>query len=241
MTWLRSLIFNACFFALTGVLAVASVPLLLVDRHGLRRMGIFWARATLLLLRVVVGARLEVRGGQLFGGRVVAAKHQSAIDTMLFYLLASDPAYVMKAELMAVPIYGRLSRHQKMIVVDRKGGASALKRMMRDAQDAVDAGRQIVIFPQGTRTAPGADASAVPYQPGVAALYQALKLPVTPVALNSGIVWGRRSFAKRSGTIIVEILPDIPAGLPRAEFMRTLEAAIEGATSRLEAEGTRGG
>lgn len=237
MTWLRSLVFNACFFALTGVLAIASIPLLFVGRHGLRRMGVFWARSTLLLLRVIVGARLEVRGATLEGGKVVAAKHQSALDTMLFYLLASDPAYVMKEELMAIPIYGRLSRHQNMIVVDRKGGGTALKRMMRDSQAAVDAGRQIVIFPQGTRTAPGTDTTAVPYQPGIAALYQALKLPVTPVALNSGIVWGRRSFSKRSGTIIVEILPEIPAGLARAEFMRRLEADIESATRRLEAEG----
>lgn len=237
MIWLRSLIFNACFFALTGALAIVSVPLLLVGRHGLRRMGVVWARSTLLLLRVIVGARLEVRGPRLVGGRLIAAKHQSALDTMLFYLVADDPAYVMKEELMAIPIYGRLSRHQDMIVVDRKGGAGALKKMMRDSQSAVDAGRQIVIFPQGTRTAPGTDTAAAPYQPGIAALYQALKLPVTPVALNSGIVWGRRSFSKRSGTIIVEILPEIPAGLARAEFMRRLEADIETATRRLETGG----
>lgn len=237
MTWIRSLLFNTCFFALTGVLAVASVPLLFVDRHGLRRMGIFWARSTLVLLRVFVDARLEVRGALPPGGRLVAAKHQSAIDTMLFYLLAADPAYVMKEELLAVPIYGRLSRHQRMIVVDRKGGATALKRMLRESQDALADGRQIVIFPQGTRTAPGTPVDKAPYQPGVAALYQGTKTAVTPVALNSGIVWGRRSFSKRRGTIIVEILPEIPPGLPRAEFMRALEDAIETATRRLEAEG----
>lgn len=239
MTALRSLLFNLCFFALTGALAIASVPLLLADRHALRRMGAFWARATLFLLRIIVGARLELRGAPLAGGRIVAAKHQSALDTMLFYLLADDPAYVMKEELMAIPIYGRLSRHQRMIVVDRKGGGAALKRMLRESETAIAEGRQIVIFPQGTRTAPGVDATAAPYQPGIAALYQSLKRPVTPVALNSGIVWGRRAFNKRPGTIVVEILPEIPPGLARSAFMATLEDAIETTTRRLEAEASR--
>ncbi|MBM3526209.1 MAG: 1-acyl-sn-glycerol-3-phosphate acyltransferase, partial [Alphaproteobacteria bacterium] len=143
-------------------------------------------------------------------------------------------------ELMAIPIYGRLSRHQRMIVVDRKGGGTALKRMLRESETAIADGRQIVIFPQGTRTAPGVDTGSVPYQSGIAALYQSLKRPVTPVALNSGIVWGRRAFNKRPGTIVVEILPEIPPGLTRAAFMATLEDAIETTTRRLEAEGSRG-
>lgn len=236
MTMLRSLLFNIGFFAWTILLVLAGVPMLFVNRHGIRRLGMAWASGTLWLLRVVIGARFEVRGPHLAGPRLIAAKHQSALDTMIFYLLAADPVYVMKNELVRIPIFGRLARHQQMIIVDRKAGAAAMKQLLTEANRARDDGRQIVIFPQGTRTAPGVTSDQAPYQPGIAGLYHALKVPVTPIALNSGLVWGRRSFAKFPGTIVVEILPEIPVGLPRAAFMRALEATIEPATKRLEAE-----
>ena len=233
---LRSALFNLAFFGWTILLLLAGLPLLLVPRRAIHSLGALWARGTLLLLRVLVGARLEVRGALAPGARLVAAKHQSALDTMLFYLLAHDVAYVMKKELAAIPIYGLFARHQRMILVDRKAGASALKKLVADAAAARDEGRQIVIFPQGTRTPPGAPASAYPYQPGIVALQHALRTPTTPVAINSGLVWGRRSFVKRPGCIVVEFLPEIPAGLQRAEFMRRLEESIEAATARLERE-----
>jgi 1-acyl-sn-glycerol-3-phosphate acyltransferase len=236
MTLLRSLLFNAAFFAWTIYLLIAGLPLLARDRAELGGVAQRWARGVLWLLERIVGARVEIRGPRLSGPRLVAAKHQSALDTMIFFLMAEDPAYVMKKELAAIPVYGRFARHQGMIFVDRQAGAAALKRMVADARAACAANRQIVIFPQGTRTAPGAPAAEMPYQPGIAALQQALAMPTTPVALNSGLVWGRRSFLKRPGTIVVEILPDIPAGLKRAEFMRRLEDTIETATQRLEAE-----
>ena len=236
MILLRSALFNLAFFGWTILLLLAGLPLLLVPRRAIHSLGALWARGTLLLLRVLVGARLEVRGALAPGARLVAAKHQSALDTMLFYLLAHDVAYVMKKELAAIPIYGLFARHQRMILVDRKAGASALKKLVADAAAARDEGRQIVIFPQGTRTPPGAPASAYPYQPGIVALQHALRMPTTPVAINSGLVWGRRSFVKRPGCIVVEFLPEIPAGLQRAEFMRRLEETIEAATARLERE-----
>lgn len=236
MTTLRSLLFNFCFFSWTIILVLAGVPMLFLDRHWIRRLGMAWASGTLWLLRWIIGAEFEVRGARLEGPLLVAAKHQSALDTMIFYLLAADPIYVMKNELHAIPIFGRLARHQKMIIVDRKAGAAAMKQLLTEAQRARDEGRQIVIFPQGTRTAPGVTAAEAPYQPGIAGLYHALKVPVTPIALNSGLVWGRRSFTKLPGRIVVELLPDIPVGLPRAAFMRELERVIEAATIRLEAE-----
>lgn len=236
MILLRSALFNLAFFGWTILLLLAGLPLLLAPRRAIHALGALWARGTLLLLRVLVGARLEVRGALAPGARLVAAKHQSALDTMLFYLLAHDVAYVMKKELVAIPIYGLFARHQRMILVDRKAGASALKKLVADASAARDEGRQIVIFPQGTRTPPGAPASAYPYQPGIVALQHALRTPTTPVAINSGLVWGRRSFVKRPGCIVVEFLPEIPAGLQRAEFMRRLEETIEAATARLERE-----
>jgi 1-acyl-sn-glycerol-3-phosphate acyltransferase len=239
MILIRSLVFNAAFFAWTVSLLLAGLPLLARGRGAMRRLAVFWARGVLRLLRVIVGARIEIRGPHLSGPRLVAAKHQSALDTMIFFLLADDAAYVMKKELAAIPLYGRCARHQGMIFVDRDAGAAALKRLVADARAACADGRQVVIFPQGTRTAAGAPVADAPYQPGIAALSQALAMPTTPVALNSGLVWGRRSFLKRPGTIVIEILPDIPPGLKRAEFMRRLEDAIEGATARLEAEARR--
>jgi 1-acyl-sn-glycerol-3-phosphate acyltransferase len=139
----------------------------------------------------------------------------------------------MKQELMRIPIYGWISRRQGHIAVDRKAGAAAIRGLLRAARVAFENGRAIVIFPQGTRVAPGATA---PYQPGIVGLYSALGVPVVPVALNSGLFWGRRSFVKRPGTIVIEVLPEIPAGRERTEFLGELETRIEAATARLEAE-----
>jgi 1-acyl-sn-glycerol-3-phosphate acyltransferase len=143
-----------------------------------------------------------------------------------------DPVFILKKELLAIPFFGWYARRAGMIGVDRKGGAAALKRMMADARAARDAGRPLVIFPEGTRTAPGA---AARYQTGIAALYQMLNVPVVPVALNSGLFWARRAFVKQPGTITLEMLPPIAPGLPRDPFMRRLQDEIEGASKRLAA------
>jgi 1-acyl-sn-glycerol-3-phosphate acyltransferase len=123
-----------------------------------------------------------------------------------------------------------------MISVDRKAGTKALRAMLTDAKAAIDLGRPIVIFPQGTRAAPGASVADVPYQPGVYALYRGLDVPVVPVALNSGLFWPRRQFLRRPGTIVLEFLEPIPPGLPRKEFDALLQARIEDATTALERE-----
>jgi 1-acyl-sn-glycerol-3-phosphate acyltransferase len=232
MLALRSLVFNVAFFILTSVLLLACLPLIVVHRHAILAVGRFWARAVMALLRVLVGVRWEARGNlaPLTAPCLVAAKHQSAWDTIIFYLLAADPAYVMKRELMAIPVYGWLSRKQRMIAIDRRGGAAALRRLVEAAEAALAEGRQIVIFPQGTRVAPGA---AHPYQPGIAALYRRLNAPVVPIALNSGLCWGKRSFLKHPGLIVIEALTPIAPGLKREAFMAELEAAIETASDRL--------
>jgi 1-acyl-sn-glycerol-3-phosphate acyltransferase len=237
--WLRSLLFNVLFFAWTGFVLLLCVPCFLVPRVAVNRLGRMWARGTVVLLRAVVGARFEFRGdrARLAGPALVASKHQSAFDTMVFYLLGPDPAYVMKAELLRIPIYGWLGYKQRMIPVDRAGGGAALKGVLRGAERAIAERRQVIIFPQGTRTPPGGPAEAHPYLPGVTLLYQSLAMPVTPVALNSGLVWGRRSFRKFPGTMVVELLPDIEPGLKRGAFMRRLQETIETGTRRLEAEG----
>lgn len=232
---LRSLAFNAGFFLLTAVLGVLGLPLLLAPRRIVMRFGRFWAGSVLALLKAVVGLDCEIRGLANIptGPCLIAMKHQSAWDTLILPVVLGDPAVVLKRELLWVPFYGWYAARAGSIAIDRGGRATALRRMLTASRNAAAAGRPIVIFPEGTRTAPGRH---LPYQPGVAALYQTLAVPLVPAAVNSGLFWGRRSFLKRSGRITLEFLDPIPPGLPRRELMPELERRIETATAALERE-----
>ena len=227
---IREPLVQAWFGDFGAVLVNYSVPLsLLLTVPVMLLVGVAMERG-------IIGLRYRVVGREHLpdGPFVLAAKHQSAWDTIIFFVLLERPAYVLKKELLAIPLYGLYARRAGHIAVDRKAGAKALRALLEDSRRAVADGMVPVIFPQGTRTAPG---TRLPYQPGVAALYKGLDLPVVPVALNSGLFWGRRAFRKRPGTIRLEFLPAIPPGKDRAGFMAELEGAIEQATDRLSAEG----
>jgi 1-acyl-sn-glycerol-3-phosphate acyltransferase len=235
MILLRSALFNALFFLTTALIALVGLPLLAGPRRWTITLARVWARAVLALLRGICGVRVEWRGLDRIppGPVVVASKHQSAFDTIVWLTVLPDPAYVLKKELLAIPLYGWFARKQGNIPVDRAGGGGALRSMLRAARLALDEGRQIVIFPEGTRSAPG---QRVPYQPGVVAIAQASPAPVFPVATDSGRVWGRRAFHKRPGTIRISVLPALPPGLSRAALLVRLEETIETETARLLAE-----
>lgn len=237
MTRLRAILFNLVFFGGTGLMAIFGLPFAVTPWRWSMGLGRTWSRWSLVWLRWIVGLDHEVRGWENLppGPCLVAMKHQSAWDTLIIPVLLGDPAVVIKRELKLVPFYGWYATRAGSIFVDRKGGASALKDMVAQARIQVTRNRKIVIFPQGTRTAPGEHGPA--YQPGVAALYQALGLPLVPAAVNSGLFWGRRAFNKRPGRIILEFLPPIPPGRPRREVMAEMESRIEEATTRLVAEG----
>lgn len=229
MLLLRSALFNAAFFALTAGAALIALPLLIAPRDWTTRTLRLWARIVILLLRRICDVSIEVTGREHLpsgGPALIAAKHQSAFDTVVWFTLLPDAVYVIKRELFWIPLYGWHARRAGMIGVDRAGGAASLRRMLRAARRAAAEGRQIVIFPEGTRVAPDQRA---PYQPGIVALAAATGLPVIPVATNSGRVWGRRAFLKRPGTITLAILPPLPARLPREELLPALEARIEAA------------
>jgi 1-acyl-sn-glycerol-3-phosphate acyltransferase len=232
---LRSLAFNSGFFLLTAVLGVLALPLLPAPRRVVMRFGRFWARSVLTLLRATVGLDCEIRGlGKVPPGPcIIAMKHQSAWDTLILPVVLGDPAIVLKRELLWVPFYGWYASRAGSIAIDRGGHAAALRRMLRAARRVATEGRPVVIFPEGTRTASG---RKLPYQPGVAALYQALRVPLVPAAVNSGLFWGRRSFLKRPGRIVLEFLDPIPPGLSRRELIPELERRIETATAALERE-----
>jgi 1-acyl-sn-glycerol-3-phosphate acyltransferase len=236
MSWARALAFNFVFFTWTAILGAIGLPFLLAPRAVTMRFGRFWASSVLGLLRIVVGLDHEVRGLERIppGGCIVAMKHQSAWDTLILTVVLRDPAPVIKRELLQLPFYGWYAARAGSIAIDRKAGAGALRRMLAQARPVAAAGRPIVIFPEGTRVAPG---ERRPYQSGVAALYQALALPLVPAAVNSGLYWGRRSFLKRKGRIILEFLEPIPPGRTRPRVMAELERRIETATAALVREG----
>ncbi len=235
MLQLRSIVFDIVFYSCTAFLLVLCSPLLIGPRSWAMAALRAHAHASLWALRVIVGCKIEVRGREHLpsGAYLIAAKHQSSWDTFALIPIFRDPALVMKSELGWIPVYGWFALKFGHILVQRGRAALALKALIRDARDRASQGRQILIFPEGTRRMPGA---APDYKPGVVALYEGLGLPCVPLALNSGLYWPRRQFRRYPGTIIVEILEPLPPGLPRATFKRELEHRIETASRRLLAE-----
>lgn len=233
---LRSLLFVAVFYINSALILVLGSPLLLGPRSWAMAGLKFHAVTSIWWMRVIVGTKLEVRGRENLpdGAALIASKHQSAWDTFGLVPLTRDPAMVMKEELLSIPLYGWFSRKFQMIPIRRELGPAALRRMTQEASSRAAQGRDIIIFPEGTRRAPGAPPD---YKPGIALLYDKLNIPCVPVALNSGLFWPRRSLIRRPGTIIVEFMPAIPPGLPRKEFVENLQQAVETATAQLVAEG----
>ena len=235
MLILRSLVFNVVFYLNLLLWMLAILPTLVMPRKVLIRVVQAWGRFSVWLLRVLAGTRVEIRGRERIppGGFILAAKHQSFLETFALLPLVDDPAFVLKRELLWLPLFGWLAWKSGMVPVDRSGGSQALVAMNRRAREEVGRGRQLVIFPEGTRRAPGA---APAYKFGVGHLYTTLGVACVPVALNSGLYWPRRQFVRRPGTIVIEILDPIPANLPRDEFFRELQQRIETASDRLLAE-----
>jgi len=235
MLTVRSILFNALFYGWTTIMAtVCAITLALPLRIAIRAQEV-WSDGVIWLLAHIADIGLEIRGGENLpdGAAVVAAKHLSAWDTVVFHTLLNKPAIVLKKELLSLPLFGPFCRKVGMIPLDRAGRAGALRALLRKAREAADAGRPILIFPEGTRARPG---EHLPLSPGVAGLYRHLGLPVVPVALNSGLFWPRQTFRRYPGTIVVEYLPAIAPGLGRDAFMARLETAIQGGTDALIAE-----
>jgi 1-acyl-sn-glycerol-3-phosphate acyltransferase len=195
-----------------------------------------WIRVLRFLSRWMLGIHIRVIGTENIpdGPCVIAAKHQSAWDTCVFPLLVPGTVYVLKKELLSIPVWGWCARKVRSIAVDRSGGASALKQMLAETRARIAEGRRVVIFPEGTRVLPGESGT---YHPGIAAIYNSADVPVVPTALNSGLFWGRQTVGKKyPGTITVEFLPAIQPGMDRKAFMVTLKTQIDTTTERLEAE-----
>lgn len=238
MVVVRSILFNILFYLNLIVLLIAAIPTLLMPQRAIIEMAKLWGRTSLWLLRVVCRVNVEWRGVEKIpqGPLIVAAKHQSAWETFALLPLFDNPTFIIKRELTWVPLFGWFCGKGGMIAVDRGSGSQALTAMTVRAREVIRGGRQLFIFPEGTRRPAGAEPR---YKFGVAHLYDVIGVPCVPVALNSGLFWPRRSFLRFPGTIVVEFLDPIEPGLDKAVFFARLQADVEAATARLIAEGGR--
>jgi 1-acyl-sn-glycerol-3-phosphate acyltransferase len=227
MIVLRSLLFALWFYVGTFLAVFLGLPVLRLGEARVRRYAQRWARWMLGGLRLLCGITWEISGTEHLppsGPALIASMHQSAFDTLIWSAVDPQFAYVFKSELKAVPLFGRYLLASGMIPVDRGAGAAALRTLLRETDRAVAQHRHIIIFPQGTRTL---QAARAPLLPGVAAIAARSGLPVTPVLIDSGRLWGRSAFIKRPGVIHIKVMPPLPAGLPRSEVLGRLTALFE--------------
>lgn len=234
MVAFRSHLFNVVFYLNLVLWLLVALAIFVLPRMAVIRYAQAWGRFNLVLLRIIVGTRVEYRGLDRIpaGALLVAAKHQSFLETFALLPCFPDPAFILKQELQLIPVFGWLTVKGRMISV-RRGGSSALVDMTRRARSEIGRGRQIIIFPEGTRRPPGAEPR---YKSGVAHLYRALEAPCLPVALNSGLFWPRRHYIRRPGTLVIEFLEPLPAGMEREPFLALLQARIETTSDALLAE-----
>lgn len=231
----RSVIFNIAFYTTFVGLMVLGLPCLAMRRRACMAVVRLWARLSVWLLRVICGTRVEFRNLHLLpkGASILAVKHQSFLETFALITVLDDFSYVLKKELYDVPFFGWYVRASGQIALDRARRGGAIAQLQKAVQARLRAARQVVIFPEGTRQPIGA---APDYKVGVAALCAKAGVPCTPVALNTGLFWPRRSFRRRPGIVVIEFLPPIANGLSKRDFMRVLQDAIEPATDGLIAE-----
>ena len=235
MVTLRSLVYNTIFYVNLLLLMIIGLPMLIGGRRGALVMARSWALMSIWLLEKICHLRVEYRGVANIprGAYIIAAKHQSFLETFALLKYSTDLAIILKRELLYIPIFGLYLLISRQIAIDRSRGGGALRQIVRQSTTVLQAGRQVCIFPEGTRRPPGAEPE---YKHGVSLLYTSTGAPCLPVALNTGLYWGRRGFLRRPGIAIIEYLPEIPPGMDRSSFSRALQHVIELACSRLNQE-----
>ena len=235
MLAIRSALFNILFIGWTIFLLSTLWLLMPIPKQNFRKAVALWPHGSFPLMRYLLGLTFEQRGLENIPNEPViyASKHQSAWDTMYFLWHHKDNAYVMKGELNRIPFWKWYMDKCQHVVVDRRGGTSAMREMISNTKSILADKRSVIIFPEGTRVALGETRR---YHPGIAALYSQTKATVIPVALNSGYFWGRRHFIKKPGVLTIQFLPPVPKNMERKAFMKELEIRIESATQKLEIE-----
>jgi len=231
----RSLIFNALFYLNMLVLMIVGLPTMLFGRKAVFALARLWGAISVWLLEAICGLKLEYRGVENIpaGAVIIAVKHQSFLETFALLKYAPDFAIILKRQLTYVPLFGLYLIVSQQIAIDRGRGRQALQQIAAAAKTVFASGRQVFIYPEGTRRAPGAPPK---YKQGVTALYTETGVKCLPVAVNTGLFWRRHGFLRRPGVAVIEYLPVIAPGLGRNEFGRRLESTIETACARLNAE-----
>lgn len=232
----RAILLTAILYPSLVLWMLVCLPVLAMPRSAMTALTKAWSHYFLFLCRILAGIHVEVRGRDLLpkGPYLVASKHQSIWETFALLHLFPDPCFILKEDLAFIPIFGWYIKKMRNVPIDRKGGSRTLTKLIRVAHDEIrrDGGRQIVLFPEGTRRPPGAEPQ---YRFGIAALYSGLDVPCVPVGLNSGLYWPRRSLRLRQGTIVIDILAPIPPGMQRDAFFERIQSDIETSSNRLMA------
>jgi 1-acyl-sn-glycerol-3-phosphate acyltransferase len=238
MIMIRSGLFNIAFMVWTLCLGMVLFPLLFF-MEGAKFVSKVWAKGTLWLLKVLCGITYRIEGREhiVDGGVIFASKHQSAFETLAFWTVLDHAVFILKRELTWIPIFGWFLVAVGSISIDRAGSTKAMRQMIKRTVSALKQNCSVIIFPEGTRSAPG---KTNPYQPGVAAIYKQSQVPVIPVALNSGMCWSKNAFIKTPGVITLKFLPAIPPGMDHRAFIKQLEDIIEPETRRLEQDARAG-
>lgn len=233
LRWLLSLVFVVQMYLAMAVIALAFAPWALFSRAGARAACKTYCRWVILTLRVLCGLKSEVRGLPPTGEAVIAAKHQSFLDIILIFNAVPAGKFIMKRELIYAPFLGQYALKIGCVPVNRGKRGAAIAKMKADvARGTAEAG-QLIIYPQGTRVAPGVKR---PYKVGTGLLYEQLAQPCYPVATNVGVFWPKRGILRKPGLAVVEFLPPIAPGLPVTAFMARLESEVEAQSDRLMAE-----
>ncbi|WP_298434664.1 1-acyl-sn-glycerol-3-phosphate acyltransferase [uncultured Jannaschia sp.] len=233
MQYLRSLIFNIAMYAWMPICGLIYLPRMIASPDGARRAMDVYARTTLKMLEAICGLSCELRGTPPSGGVLVAAKHQSFLDVILLWSAAPRGFFIMKSLLAYAPVLGQYALRVGCVPVQRGKRGEAIKRMLAEIRSGKREDGQLLIYPQGTRVAPGATR---PYKVGTFALYEQLGQTCVPVATNVGVFWPKRGLLRKPGRAVMEFLEPIPPGLGRAQFMALLEERVEGGSNRLMAE-----
>lgn len=238
-TWIRATLFNIVFWAWAIAVCVTIIPLVYCSRKTTLRISHIFNNGVYYIEKYVLGLDYEVRGMEYMpkeGSYLIAAKHQSAYETMKLHRLFGDPSIILKKELLSIPIWGKFLGKLDIIAIDRSNGESAMTSIVEGAQRMKEQGRPIVIFPQGTRVRTDATTAQKPYKGGIMKMYKATGLPIIPLAVNSGMFWPRNSYLKRPGKVIFEFLPPIEPGIDDKKVMKALEERLEEASIRLMEE-----
>jgi 1-acyl-sn-glycerol-3-phosphate acyltransferase len=222
MALVRSAIYAAIFYPVTVIWVLAGIVASLLGRRPTLAIVLSWVDVHHWLARNILGIRIRLEGAITPGPHLIAVKHQSMFETLEMVRLSRLPIIVMKKELADIPLFGFMTRQYGVIPVERSAGAKALRALVTAGEEAAATGRPVIIYPEGTRVRPG---EMPPLKSGFAALYRALGLPVVPVAVDSGRLWGR-GFVKRPGIVTFKVGETIPAGLPRREIEARVHAAI---------------